>query len=282
MKAEKTDNKLVVVNYCRNCNKNLPVNALFCNHCGAKKIENRITFRNLTEDFNERFLNLDAGFPKTFIALFTRPEEVIGGYINGLRKRYLSAFSYFAISITFAGIYIFLFREYFMDSVFDEMSLAQTPQDAAATEFTKGMVNKINEYQTLYNLASIPLIALISRLVFWNYKEYNYLEHLVIYLYAFSHANLIIYAISLATVWSNTLYVITSFASIFLYFIYIAYVLKRLYRLRLDQIVLKSLLFLLIGGILFTIFSIVVTIILYKIGALDNLIENVKASQQAG
>tara|TARA_R110002020_G_scaffold249302_1_gene463218 strand:+ start:326 stop:1171 length:846 start_codon:yes stop_codon:yes gene_type:complete len=280
MKAEKTESKLVLVNYCRNCNKNLPVDAFFCNHCGAKKIENRITFRNLAEDFNERFLNLDAGFPKTFIALFTKPEDVIGGYMNGLRKRYLSAFSYFAISITFAGIYIFLFREYFMDSVFNDMSLAQTPQDAAATEFTKNMVNKVNEYQTLYNLASIPLIALISRLVFWNYKKYNYLEHLVIYLYAFSHANLIIYAISLATIWSNTLYIITSFASFFLYFIYIAYVLKRLYRLRFDQILLKSMLFLVIGGVLFTILSIALIIIFYKMGALDNFIENIEAAKQ--
>ena len=87
MKTEKSDSKLVVVDYCRNCLKNLPPNAAFCDSCGGKIIKNRITFKNLLEDFNDRFLSIDGAFPKTFLALFTKPEDVIGGYINGVRKK---------------------------------------------------------------------------------------------------------------------------------------------------------------------------------------------------
>ena len=89
MNIEKSENTLVVVNYCRNCSKNLSPHAVFCNYCGGKIIKNRITVKNLLEDFNDRFLSIDGAFPKTFLALFKKPEDVIGGYINGVRKKYI-------------------------------------------------------------------------------------------------------------------------------------------------------------------------------------------------
>ena len=33
----------------------------------------------------------------------------------------------------------------------------------------------LTEYQALLSILSIPIYALISRLVFWNYKQFNYL-----------------------------------------------------------------------------------------------------------
>lgn len=43
------------------------------------------------------------------MALWMKPEDVINGYVNGLRKRYMSAFSYFAVALTLGSIYMFIF-----------------------------------------------------------------------------------------------------------------------------------------------------------------------------
>ncbi|MGK0251426.1 MAG: hypothetical protein ACI81G_000863, partial [Gammaproteobacteria bacterium] len=91
---------LEVTNTCVNCDAHLELGQRFCANCGGKRMYNRITWRNLFEDFIDRFLNIENAFLKTFLGLFKHPEDVIGGYLKGMRKKYLPAFSYFAIAIT--------------------------------------------------------------------------------------------------------------------------------------------------------------------------------------
>ena len=279
MNIEKSESKLVVVDYCRNCSKNLSSNAVFCDHCGGKIIKNRITTKNLLEDFNDRFLSIDAAFPKTFIALYRNPEDVIGGYINGVRKKYMSAFGYFALSLSIAGIYVFILREYFMDSLFENLEI-QEGQTQAQIDWVKKFASSFNEYQALLSIFSIPVLALISRIVFWNYKQFNYLEHVVIYLYAFSHINLTVYILAILTIWSPSIYLFFSFVGTIGYVIYLCYVLKRLYGLSFKKLILKTSLFALIGSIFFLIISILAGIIMFKMGMLDELIENIKAANE--
>lgn len=282
MNTEKSESKLVVVDYCRNCSKNLSPNAVFCDHCGGKIIKNRITTKNLLEDFNDRFLSIDGAFPKTFIALYRNPEDVIGGYINGVRKKYMSAFGYFALSLSIAGIYVFILREYFMDSIFENISSETIQnQDQAQLDFVKQFTNGINEYQALLSILSIPILALISRIVFWNYKQYNYLEHVVIYLYAFSHINLTVYILAILTIWSPSTYLFFSFVGMIGYVVYLCYVLKRLYGLSFKKLILKTSLFALVGSFFFLIISIIAGIIMFKMGMFDEFIENIKAANEA-
>ena len=280
METKPSDGKLVVVSYCRNCFKNLVPNAAFCESCGAKIIKNRITTKNLLEDFNDRFLSIDGALPKTFIALFTKPEDVIGGYINGVRKRYISAFGYFALSLTIAGIYVFVIKEYFLDTLFDQLALS-SGSDQAQVDLTKKITVGMNEYQGLLSIISIPLLALISRIVFWNYKQFNYLEHVVIYLYAFSHINIIFYALIILSIWSAPLYSFFSLVGMFGYIIYTGYVLKRLYNLNAASLILKTSLFLLIGSVLLLILGIVIGIIMVKLGMIDEMLENMQNAQSA-
>ena len=280
MKSEKTSSSLRVVSFCRNCEKHLAYTDAYCNSCGAKIIKNRLTLKNLLEDFNDRFLNIDAGFPKTFIALFTKPEDVIGGYIEGVRKKYLSAFGYFALSLTVAGIYVFILREYFMDTFLSSFELAegQTELEHAAI---RDFAVKLNESQALLSVLSIPLLALISRIVFWNYNKYNYLEHVVIYLYAFSHVNLVFYLLLVLTIWSPDLYASLSIFGLAGYIIYLCYVLKRLYQLSAKSLIFKTLLFGVVGSLFFVIISIVAGIVLVKLGMFDELMESAKSMEAA-
>jgi len=278
MKTKKSECKLVVVDYCRNCLKNLPPNTSYCDSCGGKIIKNRITFKNLLEDFNDRFLSIDGAFPKTFLALFTKPEDVIGGYINGVRKRYMSAFGYFALSLSIAGIYVFIIREYFIDDLFEEMALPVT-QNQIQMDLVKKITLNLNEYQALYSILTVPIYALISRIVFWNYKQFNYLEHMVIYLYAFSHINLIFYVLVILTMWSSSLYSMFSFLAMFAYIIYTCYVLKRLYRLSMFNLIAKTALFALIGSVFLIIILTLVGTTMYKLGMFDELFESLKQAE---
>ncbi len=250
---KKQNNLLKVEDTCINCGEYIALDQRFCSHCGGKRIYNRLTWRNLIEDFVDRFLNLENSFLRTFIAMFTRPEDVIGGYMNGMRKKYLPAFSYFAIALTIAGVYSFLLKNYFAD-VFTGMqtdamtSFVSDPEQLAMQKkFAEGWAEEwveiATDYQSMFYFAAIPILAVISRIVFWNYKKYNFVEHFVIYLYAYSHTAMITSVLYICFMWSETAFQIIGFASLPFSMIYAGYVLKRLFRLDTAGIILKTALF---------------------------------------
>ena len=152
-------------------------------------MHNRITWRNLFEDFIDRFLNIENAFLKTFIGLFKHPEDVIGGYMKGMRKKYLPAFSYFAIAVSIAGFAAFVIKHWFIDN----MIAAQTSlykddvMGGMQKSFVTDLLDLMMDYQSVVYFLAIPFIALLSRLVFWNYKKYNLVEHFVICLFAYFH-----------------------------------------------------------------------------------------------
>lgn len=85
--------------HCKNCSNNLRTDYSFCSVCGAKVVKQRITNKSLVYDFLERYFNLDNTFLKTIKHMLIKPEKVCGGYISGLRKRYLNPLRMLAINI---------------------------------------------------------------------------------------------------------------------------------------------------------------------------------------
>jgi hypothetical protein len=265
---------LEVTNTCVNCDAHLELDQRFCANCGGKRMYNRITWRNLFEDFVDRFLNIENAFLKTFVGLFKRPEDVIGGYMKGMRKKYLPAFSYFAIAITVAGFASFIIKNWFIDN----MVAAQTAiyDDTAIGGMQKTFLSEwiglLIDYQSVVYFTAIPLIALMSRLVFWNYKKYNLVEHFVIYLYAYSHTAMILTIVGLSLMWNESVYQIYTYMGLPLTIIYIGFVLKRLFKLDNGAVVLKTALFLLVLLFVFLALGIiffVAGLFLAKTGALD-------------
>ena len=55
---------------------------------------------------------------------------------------------------------------------------------------TNYSVKLIQEYASIILMLFIPLYALMSRIVFFNRKEYNYTEHLVIFMYIIAQISL--------------------------------------------------------------------------------------------
>lgn len=277
-KKKKQEELLTISNRCKNCEAPLNLDQAFCPSCGAKRMYNRLNWNNLTEDFADRFLNIENNFLRTFIAMFTKPDEVIGGYINGLRKRYLSAFSYFAISLTLSGLYLFVFRKWFLndDIIMKGMDTANSPGAAGIAKETMSIMNWIFEYQSVITFVNIPFYALVSKLVFWNYKKYNFIEHVVIYLYIYSHTQIIASVFGILLIWSYTVHMTVSFILMFAYLGYAIYVLMRLFDLTIEKIVLKTLLFFVVFGVLSLIFFGLGGWLFYKVGFFDSFIGKVK------
>ncbi len=248
-KLQKKESRLLEISEtCVNCGQLLVLDQRFCANCGGKRIYNRLTWRNLFEDFVDRFLNLENSFFKTFVSLFSRPEDVVGGYMHGMRKKYLPAFSYFAVAVTVAGVASFFIKTWFLDDIIIAQNdlYATGPAVEIQKEINEKWLRGVLEYQSLFYFSLIPLLAVISKVVFWNYKKINFVEHFVIYLYAYSHAAMITSIVGLLLIWNTTLYQIYGLFTILLMIAYIGYVLKRLFNLDNGQIVLKTGLFFLV------------------------------------
>ncbi|WP_055435827.1 DUF3667 domain-containing protein [Lacinutrix algicola] len=234
----------------------MPQQINFCNGCGAKVIKNRLTMRNLFEDFAYRYLNYDNQFLRTFLNLFTKPEKVIGSYINGTRKKYVNVISYFTIALTIFGLQLFIMNLFFKDaldmsSFNKQMSLnMKDPEDFVKTQAEIQSV--ISNYQSLIYVITTPITAFITWLVFYitNKRTYNYTEHIVVNLY-YSAQVIIITALSTLLLMVCGLNFFTiSFIFSFLSFVYLGYIFKRMYGLTLGDTIVKTLLFIVLYGLM--------------------------------
>ena len=261
---------------CKNCNLPLTETDDYCSNCGAKVIRNRLTVKALFSHFSEQFLNYDNKFLQTFLHLFSKPESVIGCYINGTRKKYVNVISYFAIAITISGLQLYLLNKYFPGLV-DISSITVDGQE----EFAKKNLEFSQEYQSIIMMISVPIYAIISKIVFFNIKTFNYTEHLVMFMYIFSQMTIFgalfqiigaVFGISLGT---------TSIIFLPIQILYSAFCLKRFFKLSLKGIILKMLFFLVILSIVIAIFSILFLIVMYSNGSLQEMIEAQRAARES-
>lgn len=264
---------------CKNCEYTLKDSHKFCPNCGAKIIYDRLTVKNLWSDFSERFLNYDNSLFKTIRHMFTKPEVVIDSYVQGTRKKYLNVFNYFAVAITITGFITFISLKLFPEVYKDGMNFYSTFQDSEIQKkAVSDSIAKLFEYQSLFYFLTIPILALMSKIVFYNYKKYNYTEHAIIYLYSYSHTLVIINILYIITIIVNKeLFPYLTLLAIPFSVIYIAYVLKRLFSLTLLQTILKTLLFILVGSVFYIVIIIIIGIIMLTVmffdGSLMEMVE---------
>ncbi len=264
---------------CKNCSELLTSKTNYCPECGAKVITHRLTLRYLLSEIYHAFFSIDSNKPvRTFVDLLKKPEEVIGGYIDGVRKKYIHAFGYFTIAVTLSSIFYFIFLKFFPETL-DGMLLFQN-KDAAEMELGRTIYRSVFEYQTLMFFAFVPLLALLSWIVFLNKKKYNYAEHLIINLYCYSQASIISICLFFLTFWSQTLFGIISIVSFIIQIVYFAYVLKRLFKLSGLQLLIKFIYFFALLIPLYIIFTIIIMGIMLANGSLDELIEAERAKKE--
>ncbi len=249
---------------CKNCSFPIRTDHSFCSNCGAKVIRNRLSFKNLWFDISERYFNLDNTFIKTFWHLFTKPEVVIGDYIDGVRKKYLNPISYFGIALTLSGILVFFIKNFFIDSIDFEENFGGTNQD-----FVTKWKDISFDYSSLFFVSYLPLIAISSFLVF-NKRNFNFTEHVILGIYILAHYSIVSFAISLGCLLiSPESYLAFSQVFTLILLAYFIYVFQRCNSYKPGKLVLKTLLFSTVLIVLFFLLIILVMILLFVTGVLQ-------------
>ncbi len=243
---------------CKNCTYQLKDENKFCSNCGAKIIHNRLTLKNLCSEFLQRFFNYDNTFFKTVRHMLTQPEVVIESFINGSRKKYINPLNFFLISLAITGLYNFLYKSFLLE---ETMAYYETAfgNMGGNNEFSDSMLKPFYfflEYFNLFAFAAIPINALITKITFFNYRQHNFTEHIIINLYTVSQYQLVVYLFSIPLLFlSIEAQTILSFVLMFSFWFYFFYVFTRIYKLNAKQLFLKIfIIFIMMIGLLISIF----------------------------
>ena len=216
---------------CKNCHKTLKDTQKFCDDCGAKVIQNRLTPKVIVAQVNEQFISIDNKFLRTFIDLFKKPEAVIDGYVQGTRKKYIEVLQYFAISLTLAGIQLFLMQTFFKEALeFDSEILKAIESSPAQKEnpFLNGDFDEGSQYQSIIYILSVPFSAIATWLAYYflGERRYNFTEHLVLNLYYYAQVIIISSCLSIVFLLFGLDYLIVTTISIIPMYLYFFYILK--------------------------------------------------------
>lgn len=258
---------------CKNCKTVLSLESDYCNSCGGKVIRNRLTFKNLFEHITETFFNYDNKLLRTFLVLFKNPENVIGSYINGTRKKYVNVISYFALAITISGFYLLILKKFFPE-VMDYSILSFEGQE----DFQKKNVSFVQEYMSLFMMLYVPIYALIARVSFIGVNKFNYTELLVVFLYIQAQMSIVTAIASVILSFFGVTQGVMSIVFTPLMVLYTAICLKRLYNINTQNIILRTLLFFAVLMVVFIIASVVMGIFMFLNGDFQQMIEAQKAA----
>jgi hypothetical protein len=257
---------------CKNCNNLLPIESDFCNVCGGKVIRNRLTFKNLFEHISETFFNYDNKLLRTFIDLFKKPEEVIGGYISGIRKRYVNPISFFGLTLTIISLEWLILQKFFPHLL--NMSSISPNGDET---FASGLFDVMQKYGSFLMMLYVPLYAIISRTVFFDKKTYNYTEHVVSYIYILSIISLVGAVLNIICVMLGYDLGAISYVNLLVQVLYISYCFKRLYKMSTGEIIGRAFISFFVYMILYVLVVAILFIIIYFIDGKEAVLDILKS-----
>ena len=210
----------------------------FCPGCGAKVVNTRLTFHGIFTDIVERFFNLENSLYRTLKDMTVRPERVISGYIEGIRRRYMTPMNYLAMSLAVSGISMLAMRKWALDKI--NFDIFNTGMTSAAS---RKIMDVVMEYHSFIQVLYIPVIAIAAWLAL-NKRKYNLPEHVVGATYTISQITFLTFPISLVVMLTVPEYYMRySLIFIPVMLCYILFVLLRLHPYRGGSAVLRSVLF---------------------------------------
>ncbi|QLG46201.1 DUF3667 domain-containing protein [Costertonia aggregata] len=248
---------------CKNCNDALRTDYSFCPACGAKIIRNRLTVKNLSYDITERYFNIDNTFLRTFWQMFTKPEVVIGGYINGIRKKYLNPISYMGIALTLSGLIVFLMKKKSELIDFDVFGVG-TP-----SEKMQPLFDFTTDYQALLFILYIPMMAAASWLAYDRVK-YNFTERLTIFIYSLAQWSIFTFVPSiLILLFYPEKYGAITFPMLGLMYLYLGYIIWKTSKITGTELIARILIFYVLFTIQYFTLSLLIPLFLILSGSID-------------
>lgn len=257
---------------CKNCGHHIEEWQNFCPNCGAKVIRNRLTPRILAEQVNQEILAIDNRLFRTFYALFRAPEDVIVGYINGVRRKYQDVLQYFAIALTLTGFQVFLISFLFPESFEVSNSFTQSIDNLPGQEnnpFRNLSYKDTSDYQGLGYILTLPFYALSTWIAYsiFGDKRFNLTEHFVINLYYSAQIIILTAFMTFIGVVFGLDYLTASLITIIPLYVYYYFVLKRVFE---DSYLLTFAKFLIVQVVNIIIYAIigvaaVIGVIIYKL-----------------
>jgi len=171
---------------CVNCSAE--IEAQFCPHCGQPANVKRITFRQVFDDVQAKFLGLDNQFMRTVKHATIRPGEMLQAVLTGNRRRYIGAGAYLFLMLSLMVLLFDIFNvdakaffssAYTIGATYGE---ERTPQQ----EFSDKIMSFVIEYMRLIAFLMLPIYALFSRFIFRK-SGLNFMEHIALFCYIHAH-----------------------------------------------------------------------------------------------
>ncbi len=211
---------------CKNCNHSLTENAHFCLSCGEKTTFKRLTVTSILSTFFSLLIDIDNKIYKTYIDLFKTPEIVIDAYIKGFRKQYVNVISYVGLTLTLIGLQFFILKRYFPELLVIEN---MPSSNLKGLDIMNDIISKVFDYYGALTVISIPIYAMVSRLLFSDSEKYNFAEHIIINAYTLAQIFITFFFFTLISIPFKVNYQSLSFLTIPLSAIYSYWFFKRLF-----------------------------------------------------
>jgi len=190
---------------CLNCEE--PLLGNFCHHCGQQNLPLKQTVGQLLLVFFGEFFNYDGRFLRSIRLMLSQPGAITLAYMEGKRSTYVNPVRFYLFTSAFYFLVINFLALPSQDAS-STFPLASQVQQSSSEEVAHGFFDGVNEglaaaesseegeliqtdfenfqaFQRLPQLLliSLPLLALISKLVFFRRKHFWYIDHLVFILY---------------------------------------------------------------------------------------------------
>lgn len=262
---------------CKNCKNTLGIDTKFCDDCGAKVVQERITLKKLRQDIFTNYLGWDNKFIFTTKNLILRPGKTIQEYLGGTRKKYMNPIGYYGLIITVSFLFFSQFEDNFvamnslgaesttLDSAYElgyETSGKELSDDKAAQVAMESFGNSMQKgtkallkYFNIFSFVLLPFYGFLAYVVYG--KKYNYGEHLVIGTYIQAVLGIFSFLVFILVFFLTPKINILTFLLTIIYYLFVY---QRLYEQNWKQVLLSFLKFIGVLILLFIIMGILIIV----------------------
>lgn len=239
---------------CKNCKNHFQ--GFYCNQCGQKVIDNRITIKHLFEIAFDSF-NIHKGLLFTIKLMFTNPGMLINDYLNGRTKDFYNPLKYLLLIASISALFMLWFN------IFDA-NVENTNElmgiDPEVTKLQATITGYLKNFLHLLAILALPFYSLVSKWIFKKHKL-HYAEHLTINSYLFAQITLIqIFTIFLVFIIPDLSRFMLAIG-IGIFIVYYTYALRGVFNIKLVKSFLSSIAIYVLGMFLMLLFIITITII---------------------